>query len=323
LKKTALRSFSIHEFLWWYNLSINNLIQNNMKTITYSFPSIILAALAMFAVLALPFTSFAATDWEAANGPTALVFTCGGGEYPHTINTISQSETGALTGTGDYDPNAGYTWNLTGQVTGDNVTLVITYTGISSGSVYNLAGVIATNGSVSGTSDSNCQTFTMPAGSFVEDVVEPPFVATLVITEPGLNEVVSGVVDFGAIYTDEDGNDNIQWAVRAGTCSAGTGTVAGNVDGFNTPFSWNHETLSTSIDMTSFAPGSYCFVVNPTEDSGDTNLRATRNFTLEEVVVTPTDPIEKNECKKGGWEDFGFKNQGQCVRFVETGKDSR
>lgn len=37
----------------------------------------------------------------------------------------------------------------------------------------------------------------------------------------------------------------------------------------------------------------------------------------------PDDPTDKDECKNGGWEAFGFKNQGQCVRFVETGKDSR
>lgn len=32
---------------------------------------------------------------------------------------------------------------------------------------------------------------------------------------------------------------------------------------------------------------------------------------------------DKSACMKGGWEQMGFKNQGQCVRFVETGKDSR
>lgn len=31
----------------------------------------------------------------------------------------------------------------------------------------------------------------------------------------------------------------------------------------------------------------------------------------------------KDECKNGGWEQYGFRNQGQCVRFIETGKDSR
>jgi hypothetical protein len=31
----------------------------------------------------------------------------------------------------------------------------------------------------------------------------------------------------------------------------------------------------------------------------------------------------KDDCKNNGWAQFGFKNQGQCVRFIETGKDSR
>jgi hypothetical protein len=31
----------------------------------------------------------------------------------------------------------------------------------------------------------------------------------------------------------------------------------------------------------------------------------------------------KDQCRDGAWEELGFKNLGQCVRFVETGKDSR
>ena len=27
-------------------------------------------------------------------------------------------------------------------------------------------------------------------------------------------------------------------------------------------------------------------------------------------------PVSKDDCKKGGHEDFGFKNQGQCVSYV-------
>ncbi|HIA92011.1 TPA: hypothetical protein EYO12_02735 [Candidatus Saccharibacteria bacterium] len=34
-------------------------------------------------------------------------------------------------------------------------------------------------------------------------------------------------------------------------------------------------------------------------------------------------PVSKNECKKGGYETFGFSNQGQCIQYVNTGKDSR
>ncbi|HSK24054.1 MAG TPA: hypothetical protein VK906_12795 [Egicoccus sp.] len=35
------------------------------------------------------------------------------------------------------------------------------------------------------------------------------------------------------------------------------------------------------------------------------------------------DPTTKDDCKRGGWEDYGFRNQGQCIKFVNTGKDSR
>jgi hypothetical protein len=31
-------------------------------------------------------------------------------------------------------------------------------------------------------------------------------------------------------------------------------------------------------------------------------------------------PETKDDCKNGGWMQFGFKNQGQCIRFVNTGQ---
>ncbi|MEZ4501033.1 MAG: hypothetical protein R3C39_00195 [Dehalococcoidia bacterium] len=31
----------------------------------------------------------------------------------------------------------------------------------------------------------------------------------------------------------------------------------------------------------------------------------------------------KDQCMNGGWEAFGFSNQGLCIQFVNTGKDSR
>lgn len=34
-------------------------------------------------------------------------------------------------------------------------------------------------------------------------------------------------------------------------------------------------------------------------------------------------PETKSDCKQGGWQEYSFKNQGQCIRFVNTGKDSR
>ena len=35
------------------------------------------------------------------------------------------------------------------------------------------------------------------------------------------------------------------------------------------------------------------------------------------------DPTDIEQCKSLGWIDFGFRNQGQCVAFVNTGHDSR
>jgi hypothetical protein len=37
----------------------------------------------------------------------------------------------------------------------------------------------------------------------------------------------------------------------------------------------------------------------------------------------PVDPESKDECRNGGWSNFDFRNQGQCIRFIETGYDSR
>jgi len=45
--------------------------------------------------------------------------------------------------------------------------------------------------------------------------------------------------------------------------------------------------------------------------------------TWNEVNVPGCSPEVKDDCKNGGWESFGFSNQGQCIRFVNTGQDSR
>jgi hypothetical protein len=51
-------------------------------------------------------------------------------------------------------------------------------------------------------------------------------------------------------------------------------------------------------------------------------------------VVLPPIPVEpppasdppdddSDECKDGGWDDLGFRNQGQCIRMENTGVDTR
>ncbi|MFC1525818.1 IPTL-CTERM sorting domain-containing protein [Candidatus Latescibacterota bacterium] len=44
---------------------------------------------------------------------------------------------------------------------------------------------------------------------------------------------------------------------------------------------------------------------------------------IEITYLAIVDPTSIDECKDGGWQDFDFRNQGQCIRFVNTKKDSR
>lgn len=52
-------------------------------------------------------------------------------------------------------------------------------------------------------------------------------------------------------------------------------------------------------------------------NAGDGTMVA-RNLTVTGYLT-----LTKESCNDGDWSYFGFENQGQCVRFVTTGKDSR
>jgi len=103
--------------------------------------------------------------WEI-NSPAALTFVCGGSDYAHTLNTVSENkDTGNFTGTGSYNADSSYTWNMSGNTNANNITFTVVYTGADSGYTLNGTGTINSDGSISGTVDNNCQTFFMPAGS--------------------------------------------------------------------------------------------------------------------------------------------------------------
>jgi len=107
------------------------------------------------------------------------------------------------------------------------------------------------------------------------------------ITAPTPAEVVAGTTDLKATYDDGDevNDDNVQWAVRQDTCDAGVGTVVGNVDGFSDVATWDGMDFSFPLDTTALADGDYCFVFNPTDDPGQTNVRETREFVVENPHV--------------------------------------
>jgi hypothetical protein len=115
------------------------------------------------------------------------------------------------------------------------------------------------------------------------------------------------------------------------------GAVVGSVGSTTNPaLAALAQSTSTCFDVTSFLlPGSNDITVNgqngpktfsPFQATGcnpSCSYKENPAGVTFGGTVTLANPTMKEECKNGGWEQFGFENQGQCARFVETGKDSR
>jgi hypothetical protein len=66
------------------------------------------------------------------------------------------------------------------------------------------------------------------------------------------------------------------------------------------------------------------FVTNGTIGPGDCPaviLGGSLTVVSGRIVITDAQPFPttNDQCKNGGWAQFGFKNQGQCVAFVQRG----
>lgn len=111
------------------------------------------------------------------------------------------------------------------------------------------------------------------------------------ILSPIADEVITdGSLELDAFLVDDD-YDAVQWAVRKGTCKVATNTVMGNVDTYHDTFSWivdpddaNKYLFTAEGDVSGWADGSYCFVFNPTEDAGETDIRLTQTFTIDNDI---------------------------------------
>lgn len=226
--------------------------------------------------------SAATPNWNL-KGTYIIDFTCTAGcsgDYYHTmtINVMNMTN-GAFSGTGVWNNDASYTWNVTGTVDGSNVTFAIDYTGSNPSYAANATGTIDSNGMLSGSATSNAgQSFNWHNTTGKADM-QP----VAEITSPAADADVIGTLNLTATYTD-DNPAGVQWAVREGTCAAATGTKAGNVDGFNTPYTWattsTGKDFSASIDVSAWTTGDYCFVFNPGESALERDIRLTRLFDI-------------------------------------------
>jgi len=74
--------------------------------------------------------------------------------------------------------------------------------------------------------------------------------------------------------------------------------------------------LSNETETMTFEADEYVEVRMVFGAEGDERFDWTRFDVLADVQ-------SKDECKDGGYMDFGFSNQGQCIRYINTGQDSR
>lgn len=103
--------------------------------------------------------------WELT-APNPISFGCGVGTYNHTLNTVSNNlSTGVFSGTGTYNANTNYTWDIDGTISDNSIIFTIVYTGLNSGYTLHGTGTIASDGSINGTTDGNCQSFSLNAGA--------------------------------------------------------------------------------------------------------------------------------------------------------------
>lgn len=130
--------------------------------------------------------------------------------------------------------------------------------------------------------------------------------------DPGILSPESGEVVYqnslGLMGVDSAAPDNSpRWAVRDGTCAGGTGTVAGNVDGFNDDFDWDAGVFSASVDISMLPAGEYCFVLN------------TRLGPAEGSRLTQTFFIVDEFAKVGGTIGMGELGQGNSPTHALDG----
>jgi hypothetical protein len=229
--------------------------------------------------------------------------------------------------------NDSKTWTATGTVSDSNINFRVDYD-INDYFVV-VDGTIAPDGSMSGTAVSgSSQSFSWSTTSGYA-----MFNRNAMITAPEEHEFIWGNVTFEAYLVDND-KDTVQWAVREGTCIAGQGTVWGNVDSHNNPYTWTYDTetyihnFSSTADTSGWTPGMYCFVFNPKEGAGEdeSDIRLTREFYVADwgvygggQIIEETDSKPKNDFKIsfGGWAyDVGSSHMGEWeVNFHNVDDD--
>jgi len=147
--------------------------------------------------------SAALPDWNLT-GSYTIAYTCVsgcGGTYNHTMTiTVMNMNNGVFSGTGFYNADHSYTWNVTGTVSGANLAFAVDYTGSNPSYAVNATGTIDSFGMLSGTAISNTgQSFT-----WVNTTGKADMQPVAAITSPTAGQEVVGSLNLTATYTDDN-----------------------------------------------------------------------------------------------------------------------
>jgi len=157
------------------------------------------------------------------------------------------------------------------------------------------------------------------------NVCVPTTISATIADPAGTHKVANmflTVDDGSSVQSENIPTDGTSAEISVGPFNADT-TVFWNVFGggersYDQPL-WNGfggATFSADISAYAASVGSFAWVIGGVDDPNPF-------VNWNEVQVPACAPETKDECKNGGWADFGFKNQGQCIRFVNTDQDSR
>jgi hypothetical protein len=99
--------------------------------------------------------------------------------------------------------------------------------------------------------------------------------------------------------------------------------MSGNTATFNYVSSVNPGTIVTA-QVVDNSPGTFSQFFVLGRAATDCSPLPFPGFPLSGGDITVVDakpfPTTKEQCKGDGWKQFGFKNQGQCIAFVNHGQ---
>ncbi len=314
-----------------------------------------LMALLLVLPLGIAVSASAATpEWDVSGAYIANMNYLGI-DHSHDF-ALTQDNLGNLTGNGGSPAGANvYTWVITsGTVSGNNINFLANYTATADAVVpqttMHVVGSIALDGTMSGTWSDNylggarAGTWATASGTAetvgalaAEDfgVVDydtglgqlSGYTAGFGLTEGTLAGATSVVVK---LYASGDQLLQTNTAILAKFNADITGTqfsspfdVSGNFD-YITDGYWTNvrETqYGQSIPATKVV-ATVTLANGKVVSAQNTNLVGDPTTIYPEVTPPPaTTPANKEECKNGGWKTFAdpaFKNQGQCVSYVQS-----